>query len=268
MRLQQYLINEKGMPISAIRETDLYKKISPSKQKEFEATWKNIKKDCQPFLKQLMKQPASGTHDLLYRNMNVKGDIGSLAVRMDREPRDTPKVVHDLFDDILEDVFGYRARSKTIFCSGVESWGGSYGSSYVIFPKGSFKFLWSERVKDSYDEVCMTAIKRTLSNQYEKETKELIGKSVPDKDVDDEFDMWLYDVTNRIKYDDLNDDERKLIYMALEYNILERINYKEDNLIKAIKSEHEIMIFCKDYYYLSTYEFESLIKLFLWGSIY
>ena len=70
----------------------------------------------------------------------------------------------------------------------------------------------------------------------------------------------------RFKYDELSEDERELIYTVLEYNILERIDYKEDNLIKALKSEHEIMIFCKDYYYLGTYEFAPLIKLLLWGS--
>ena len=258
MRLEQYLINEKSMPISAIRDTDEYKKLSPSLQKEFETIWKKIKKDCKPFLKQLMKQPASGLHDLLYRNMNIKSNIGSLNVRMDREPRDTLKVVHDIFDDILEDVFGYRARSKTIFCSGDISWSGSYGSSYIIFPKGPFKFLWSENIRDSFDIVGSYGIKKIIEMEFEKEAKEIYKG--------DDFLGWVYQLTNKIKRDKLKRDERELVYKALEYGILNRLNYKEDNLIKALKSRHEIMIFCKDYYYLNTYEFTPLIKLLLWGS--
>lgn len=255
MRLEQYLINEKSMPISAIRDTDEYKKLYPPSQKEFETIWKKIKKDCQPFLKQLIK----GNKNLLYRNMDVNSNIGSLKVRMDREPRDTPKVIHKIFDDILEDMFGYRARSKTIFCSGAWNWEEGYGSSYIIFPKGPFKYLWSKNIRDSYGFVSINSIGITLQHVFKEEMIALIGGI--------DYTNWLYELSRKIKNNNLTVDEYKLVYMALEYNVINKLDYVEDNLVNAIKSENEIMIFCKDYYYLKTYEFAPLIKLLLWGSI-
>ena len=121
--------------------------------------------------------------------MTVPSNIGIRAVRKNRIPRDTMENVHKLFDDILEDLYGFRGRSQALFCSGDANWGSSYGSSYIILPKGKFKFLWSRKYNDSYRKVGYSGLGRTILDKYGDELLEIWEKRYGD-DVGDGHWSW------------------------------------------------------------------------------
>jgi hypothetical protein len=124
--------------------------ISPEMQEALDA----IKRDCQPFLKQIENQ-------LLFR-----GSIGALAkgefffkrdVRMDRVPKSTDQIFHDAMDKWFNKKFGFRARSAAVFTTGNYHEAFEYGGSkkdgtFAIFPIGDFRFVWSPKVTDLFFE--------------------------------------------------------------------------------------------------------------------
>ena len=95
--------------------------LSDKDKKIFEEIYPRLRKDCDYFFRQIKHK-----NIFLYRNMTVPSNIGIRAVRKNRIPRDTMENVHKLFDDILEDLYGFRGRSQALFCSGDANWGSSY----------------------------------------------------------------------------------------------------------------------------------------------
>jgi len=111
-----------------------------------------IKKDCKPYLKQLNKLNFSNYNLLRSGRRNV-GYFKKLSVRMDRRPIDTPMDIHNWLDNWFHKKFGIKARSQTLFCTSDISFAGSYGSSiYYIFPISNFEIIWSNIVKDIYNQ--------------------------------------------------------------------------------------------------------------------
>lgn len=89
----------------------------------------------------------------MYRGTDRDSFVNNERVRKDRYPKDTSGEIHELIDDLMHEKFGIRGRSQTLFVTGKESNDRSYGDPYIIFPVGSFKFLWSKDVKDLYNRV-------------------------------------------------------------------------------------------------------------------
>lgn len=58
--------------------------------------------------------------------------------------------VHDKLDGLFYKKFGWKVRSEGVFCTGRKSETLMYGITYIIFPKGQFKFVWSPDVLDLY----------------------------------------------------------------------------------------------------------------------
>ena len=71
-------------------------------------------------------------------------------VRSDRLPLDSDPKFHKILDDSFNRVFGFRARSNSVMATGDPDQASDYGVLYIIFPKGSFKFIWSEKIYDAY----------------------------------------------------------------------------------------------------------------------
>lgn len=198
MRLEKYLVNEAGMTINQLRNTEQYNDFTTSQQKQLEEVMLKLRKDCAPFLKELKK--SGDTPLFLYRNMNVDGSVGKRQVRKDRDPRDTSRVVHKIFDDVLEDLFGFRGRSSALFCSGNEDWGGGYGASYMIFPIGKFRFIWSPKIKDSYDVVGNSAIEQEMITSSKKELDRMWDKKYSEGGKGHwYFGQFKADVDSRLK---------------------------------------------------------------------
>lgn len=122
----------------------------PDREIEMLHAVKQIKKDCQPFLKQF------GGH-LLYRGSPSFGTgkgpakfFQKRAVRTDRNPLSTDPDIHRVTDEWFKEKFGIAGRSGALFTTGgfIEARG--YGTVYCIFPIGEFKFVWSPTVRDLF----------------------------------------------------------------------------------------------------------------------
>ena len=132
------------------------------------------------------------------------------SVRKDRNPRDTPREIHYLLDDMFKDKFGVRARTNSIFCYNDHFKALQYGDPYYIFPVGKYTAIWSTSISDLYIKLKAIFGGRTI-------------------------DIW----------DSLHDDLKKkyLSHLKNESNIMGSYT---DNPYKY-NNGREIMLCCKEY---------------------
>lgn len=101
-----------------------------------------VKLDCKPWLRAIK----GCTWPVAARGLNIpvgKNFILNKGVRSDREPKDTGASIHARIDTALNSMFGWRGRSSGLFATGNLDTARDYGKSYLIFPTGPFKFIWS-----------------------------------------------------------------------------------------------------------------------------
>jgi hypothetical protein len=105
---------------------------------------------CMPFLNDLWKGGYSkGRSELLYSGRNESNPYIMKQIRQDRRPSDTSKEKHELFDRLFYEEFKIKGRSQCLFGTGDRMT--AYGAStYMIFPMGKYKVLWSNKVRDLY----------------------------------------------------------------------------------------------------------------------
>lgn len=166
MRLEKYLTTNltEGLTLNQIKKHEEFEKLSHDTQRsEFIDTWNKVRKECKPFLRLLTT--GNKNKELLYRGLKYGvGDVGVNTPRKDRKPLDTKAVMHKFFDELLEELYGWKARSEGVFASGSKSNAGSYGTTYIIFPVGKIEYLWSKGVSDSYSGVSVTSLSSTFYN--------------------------------------------------------------------------------------------------------
>ncbi len=139
----------------------------------------------------------------------VPRGMAKITTRPDRRPLDTPKELHDYMDKHFKKKFGWKGRSEGVFCLGDEHEASVYGYTYAMFPIGQFKFIWSPSIMD-------------LTSDF-REEEILVGTDYGNEDD------W--------EGGDNNPRFQQLIK-----------TYTDKNLKKAIRSDNEIMIKCKEYY--------------------
>ena len=70
----------------------------------------------------------------------------------------------------------------------------------------------------------------------------------------------LYD-----KGSSLNKDEKKLVRDVVEKSI-DKLDYKNTDLVDGIRSYHEIMLQCDKYYYFNVHQFRYILSMGLFGN--
>ncbi len=188
MRLQNYL-------------TEGYKSIP---EEDIDAL---IQKDCKPFLKQIKNKH-------LYRGTKLSYNAFKAIPRKDRKPKDTPIEMQNLFDDIMQKLYGWKPRAQGVFVTGGISQAQVYGSVYEIYPIGKFKFIYASDVHDFFTEF------RGEANLFKQ-------KRSIQATLEDVIKMPAY--RNQIS---------KFI----------KANYTDHDLYNAAMCENEVMILCKSYY--------------------
>jgi hypothetical protein len=114
---------------------------------------KLIERDCQPFLKEARQiWFKRGT------KKNIKSNLRKFKARSDRQPKDTPRWLHNIFDEAFKKKFGWKARSEGVFASASTYQSEVYGKSYLIFPIGDFKFVYSHHVVDLFDDLTLSLL--------------------------------------------------------------------------------------------------------------
>lgn len=182
---------------------------------------------CQPFLKEIHYNI---NDNILYRGIgNIP--IPSILTQNDeirtypghnpnRYPKDTPKVVHTELNHIFTQMFHYPFRNGT-FVTGSSHIAEEYGSISITIPIGEFHYLWSPYVEDLF------------GNWDEFESDKLFASrttGAPKPATEDIEDAFL----NLIETNELQ--------------------YQTTDLLAAIKSGHEIMIYCDKCYVLPVKE--------------
>ena len=170
-----------------------------------------IKRDCQPFLKEIRY---SVTDNYLLRGymrgLDNLDSINRMQVRKDRKPLHTNKFIHDEFDFYFEDRWGVRPRSEGVFATGDYAQASLYGRPYLFFPIGEFQYFWSDEIYDLHAYLSDTKIGYMQSpKKWSKEDKEEVSNIIED-----------------IVYD----------------------KYTDENLLSAIHEGHEVMFICDEYY--------------------
>jgi len=94
---------------------------------------------------------------MLWRGIDRWGGIGtkelnfsSVVPKDNRETLNTPQLLNDLMDDLLEERFGWRPRKEGVFAYQTPTSSYSYGEPYMIFPVDGFKYVWSPKIKDFF----------------------------------------------------------------------------------------------------------------------
>ena len=118
-------------------------------------------------------------------------------------------------------LFKHGARFRNaLFATGSDTEASMYGVTYHIFPIGEFKFLWSPKVNDLY--LKWGAIKIDNTGKTDQEVKQ----------------------------------EKLQVF----HDTALKTHYTTNNLTRAIKSQHEIMMRVNSYHAIRTSSFESLPK--------
>lgn len=82
-------------------------------------------------------------------------DVGMTTVRKDRRPMNMPIEFHNAANDWMKDTFDVDGRAGSAFVLGERGWttASFYGEHlYAVIPHDKFKFLWSPKVNDLYDQ--------------------------------------------------------------------------------------------------------------------
>jgi len=168
-------------------------------------------KNCEKsFLKEVVR-----SNNFLYRGTYNSIDVIEVFTpRKDRRPTDTGKEAQKVLDQIFFDEFGWHPRSQGVFVSGDALEASGYGSySYLFFPIGKYKFIWSKKYKDLYTDY----------------SKNYLGTLYIDDDlIKSYFDKDLY---SAIK------SENEIMFGVSKYylvNIVDRI--EERDLMGALKN--------------------------------
>jgi len=193
-----------------------------------------LEKDCKPFISKMGK-----SRILLRGSRRANPDgIIKLSPRSDRKPLSTNPGIQKIIDEVFQSEFGWKPRSTGLFCTTVFNTALFYGQTNSIWPIGPFKFLWSQKISDFF-----SWISDVSPTEYSQLIKGSITNLTPGEASDPE-------VIKKVK---------EILKKAVD-------QYTDKNLSKALNSNSEIMIGCKNYYMVSEEFKADLQKHFKVGS--
>jgi hypothetical protein len=128
------------------------------KEKEFTdddfATIKDLlEKDCKEFLDELK----SKNQKPIFRGVKNKDDVDNgiyiKSSRTDRRTKDSNPFFSDLFNDKFEEVLGVKLRSEGVFATKNPNTAGDYGTAYMFFPIGKYRYFVNKEISDLYSNI-------------------------------------------------------------------------------------------------------------------
>lgn len=144
--------------------------------------------------------------------------------REDRTPRDSIRKIHDAANSWFKRKLGQPIRSNTVFTHPCRATAGRFGPAKAVIPFGKYQVYWSPRVSDftnyvqpaAPDDGVVGGNGHKFYNDYSTQQRQ-----------DGEIG-WI--------------DQEELLE-----KFLEAADYQEGDVIKALKSKHEIMVRCSKY---------------------
>ena len=179
----------------------------------------SIIRDCKPFLKEIdyevdkykLYRGTTGSDSII----SVKPVFKQYARLNDRKPMNSSRVMHDFLNSWFEKNYGHPFRNG-VFVTGDMNFAENYGFINVIFPIGEFEYLWSPTYEDLYVHLGKLCI--------ELKEKGILQRDYNCKEINKDTKIMKYILDNKM------------------------VEFKNNDLKSAIKSGHEIMLWCKSYY--------------------
>lgn len=206
---------------------------------DFEKYGELIKQNCKPYLNEIGD---IDSNSFILRGMrNIDKQFVEKTVRKDRDPKLTPKPIHDFIDDWFKGNYQIKIRSEGIFGTGDNRRAASYGKPYAIFPIGNFDYIWSPDIPD-----LTLRLEAVIAEALKQEGEKL------DSQID------AFDII-KTKY---NSQQKlpKQVRVAILKKLRSAKYQKNKNLKQAIKSNNEIMINCDKYYAIEAGHSQKAIK--------
>jgi hypothetical protein len=272
MRLQHYILNEESIDID-----DIYVK-------------------CKPFMKDLLKNYKL---HFAYRGYSSGDDVIFRKTRKNRNPKDTYPEIQTLLDKMFMKKFGVKPRSQGVFATPVKNDSGAYGVTYLFFPVGSYKLIWSSEIRDLYgdfiekwqdiyvdiddsdgmfedewyinypEEGCWVYDGKRVfdpGESYESDEREEAEDFVIDNLLDDKstFNTKKLKWTHTYTQAEINKyvkNRKKQEKEKMEEKLWLIIDkYEMGNLSAALKSNCEMMFLCNEYYLINALYEKDVVK--------
>lgn len=220
-----------------------FKKYLNENIKTNEPIFDIIRRDCQPFLKELKK-----TERFLYSGRNQDDRYLNFKIRKNRYPRDTASEIHELFDEHFKKKFGIKLRSESMFVSGDTKQADAYGYIYYVFPKGKYGLYYNTRIHDLW-----TGLQGAIKQEKTEMHPSLIYNLKYDMHTDQLVTFSEWDAPNsKDEYDGFTNV--KEWYSHFIGKIVNK--YKKGDLKGAIIFKGEVMLVCDSVYLLRESEFD------------
>jgi len=141
MKFKQYINETDMIDLSFLIDDDVADELT-----------KKLKKECAQYLKEMGR---GRKENWLYRSTEHQFDIfKKFTPRINRKPRNTPKEIHRMMDDLFKKKFGWKARSEGVFTSSdISQLENVYGEPYMFFPIGNYKYVYHPTIRDIFMEM-------------------------------------------------------------------------------------------------------------------
>lgn len=125
-----------------------------------------LDRDCAQYLKEIKYE-----YPLLFRGSHKPTkDIRKVTHRKNRNPSDTPKPLHDKLNDLFEKRFGWPVRGG-IFTVPSKSIADNYGTPFVFFPIGDYKYVYSPKIEDLFQYFDDMEVAVSFDNDVDEEVE-------------------------------------------------------------------------------------------------
>lgn len=234
----------------------LYSYVNEDFKDESEYISDVITEDCAPFLKEFGNKR-------IYRGVKrYVSDIKRITPRKNRKPKDVSLEVHKLCDNILNSIFGWKARSEGVFVTRDKLTAQGYGSMYLFFPIGEYKYIWSRYIADMWSleiPILKTILLKKMKDKNiipEEEYNELIKEFIKIERNKEVYKAKISSTILKYKYFTIEEISKKIKEYKKDVDEIEPIVkqlfkniYLKDNIDISVKNE--IMFKCDEYYLIN-----------------
>jgi hypothetical protein len=208
-------------------------------------------KNCKPFLIEFLKTQKRGSDTRgdwssgfkwFWRGTDKQiTEIGEVPRRINRKPKDTPKILHDIIDFQFFKKFGWAVRSQGVFTNPSRGKVLPYGAyAYAFFPIGKYRYVWSDRVEDLFAEIYRRNLTPDKADHLYSDVVGNLNVLLPNtkeeyEEERKEFKKWLKD----------KDGWAAVVIDKSDDIINTFINNKMD---RALAHSFEVVFDCKKYF--------------------
>lgn len=172
--------------------------LNESDSKDYNDLLTILEKDCSKYLNILRK--SKNQNNILMSGRKSTQKWFQETIRKDRRPKDTPLVIHNMFDDVFQQKTSTRLRSESLFCTNSMGTASSYGKVFIILPVGNYETWYHPNISDLYTYFNRYTIRKELGVLQGLNAYETILEKLEDEwGFQNKFNKYLKMVINGYK---------------------------------------------------------------------